>query len=398
MLTGVIRDVEERVQLARRLEEEMAHLRAIVESSGATIVLTDRDLRVVMVNSELSALAGVSPDDAIGRPLSSIIEHPVDEATLARWTGGPLESPQPVRFTHALKDAQGQQRIINITANPVLDDDKVVRNIVFLGVDDTARRETELQLFDAERMRGIGEMAATVAHEVNQPLQVIRLATEVTIEEMGEAATRGEKVDEGFVQGKLERIMAQVERASRLVKELRAHSRSTYGEAAQAFDPAQAVRGAVDLTHHLVQQEAIAFTLNLPATLPLVYGHVGRLEQVLINLVNNARDSLAEIPVRDARRRIVLSAAGLQKDGREYLQLAVEDSGPGIADHVLPRLFVPFVTTKARGKGTGLGLPLCQRIVEEMGGTISAANRTEGGARFEILLPATSVRSLPRVA
>jgi C4-dicarboxylate-specific signal transduction histidine kinase len=80
----------------------------------------------------------------------------------------------------------------------------------------------------------------------------------------------------------------------------------------------------------------------------------------------------------------------VQQDSRPFVRIAVEDSGPGIAPTVLPHLFVDFVTTKPRGKGTGLGLRICRRIVEEMGGSITAANRAEGGARFEILLPAAA--------
>jgi PAS domain S-box-containing protein len=386
----------------QELESSLSRLRAIFEASGATIVMTDRDLKVVMVNSELAALAGIEPEAAVGRPLAELIDHPLDVEMLRGWLDGPMEGaqggpPDTLRFTHTIKDSEGRQRVVNVAANAVLDEERRVRNIVFLGVDDTARRETELQLFDAERLRGIGEMAATVAHEVNQPLQVIRLATEVTIEELGEAATRGEHIDDGFIQSKLERIMAQVERASRLVKELRSHSRSTQSEPAAPFDPATAIRGAADLTAHLVQQDGIALDLDLAAELPAVQGHVSRLEQVLINLINNARDSLGEAPAGGGQRRIAISAGPLRRDGQEHLSIVVEDNGPGISDQVLQRLFVPFVTTKARGKGTGLGLPLCQRIVEEMGGTITALNRGEGGARFDILLP-VAARSLKRVA
>ena len=128
-----------------------------------------------------------------------------------------------------------------------------------------------------------------------------------------------------------------------------------------------------------------------------MFGHVSRLEQVLINLINNARDSLGETPSDGGQRRIAISAGALRRDGNEYLSIVVEDNGPGIAEQVLKRLLVPSVTTKARGKGTGLGLPLCQRIVEEMGGTITALNRVDGGARFEILLPGAA-RRLQRVA
>ncbi len=104
---------------------------------------------------------------------------------------------------------------------------------------------------------------------------------------------------------------------------------------------------------------------------------------MLINLINNARDAGAS--------RIEIVADAMHHEGRRLVRLAVEDTGPGISPEVLPRLFRTFVTSKPRGKGTGLGLRICQRIVEEMGGTIAASNRPEGGARFEILLPTVDI-------
>jgi nitrogen fixation/metabolism regulation signal transduction histidine kinase len=92
---------------------------------------------------------------------------------------------------------------------------------------------------------------------------------------------------------------------------------------------------------------------------------------------------------------ISVAASAVERGGRPLVRIAVEDSGPGIAPDVLSRLFVTFVTTKARGKGTGLGLRICRRIVEEMDGEISARNRVEGGACFEILLPAAEPAEAP---
>jgi signal transduction histidine kinase len=109
-------------------------------------------------------------------------------------------------------------------------------------------------------------------------------------------------------------------------------------------------------------------------------GRVGRFEQVLVNLIVNARDA--------GGSAVEVSARPLLRDGRTFVQIAVEDTGPGIPSAILPQLFQAFVTTKPRGTGTGLGLRICRRIVEEMNGTIATTNLAEGGARFEIVLPA----------
>jgi C4-dicarboxylate-specific signal transduction histidine kinase len=227
----------------------------------------------------------------------------------------------------------------------VADEHGRVNSIVFLGVDDTERRETEEALFDAERLATVGEMAATVAHEIAQPLQVINIACASAHEELDDAAERRGTPDHEFLARKIDRIDAQVDRAGRIIGELRAFVRGTSQE------------------------------------VPALVGHVGKLEQVLVNLINNACDA--------GSQAVGVSAAALHRDGRRFVRLTVEDDGPGISAEVLPRLFESFVTTKLRGKGTGLGLRICRRIVEEMGGSISAANRTgQRGACFEILLPA----------
>jgi signal transduction histidine kinase len=224
-------------------------------------------------------------------------------------------------------------------------------------------------------------MAGTMAHEISQPLQVINLSCMLAREELADAGKSGNaEAAIPFVDGKLERISQQVDMASRIIGDLRDFVRGTTLEAPEPFNANEAVRRTIDLTDHGVREAGMSFVEKLTDPLPAVLGDISRLEQVLVNLVNNARDA--------SGRTIELTTGTVKEGGRTYVRIAVEDSGPGIAPEILPRLFNSFVTTKARGKGTGLGLRICRRILEEMGGRISAVNRPEGGARFEILLPA----------
>lgn len=369
--TGVIRDVEERVQLEQRLESEMIRLRSIVESGGALMVLVDRALNVVMVNGGFTSLTGISAADAVGRPLQEILPCPLNP-----------ERTKRSRFVLKRPDNSGRERLIAITATPATDADGAVSSIVLLGVDDTERREAEQALYNAERFATVGEMAGTMAHEISQPLQVINIACASALDELTLASESGGPPDAPAiqaVQAKLERIAQQVDQASRIIGDLRAYVRGTSSDTPEPFDANEAVRRAVDLTDHGVREAGMALQERLAPRLPTVLGDVGRLSQVLVNLINNARD------VGGGTISIVTDA--VQKDGRRFVRIAVEDSGPGISAEILPRLFVSFVTTKPSGKGTGLGLRICRRILEEMGGRISAANRAEGGARFEVLLP-----------
>jgi PAS domain S-box-containing protein len=381
LVVGIGRDVEERVRLERRLGEEMGHLRSIVESIGAGVMLTDRDLKVIVVNREVLNIHGVTEEYLVGRPVTDTVGTSLDMEVYRQWLAG--EQTGPVNYTRTLVDAAGRQRLFSLTASPIVDASGVVRQIVFLGVDDTERLQAEEALFAAERLRTVGEMAATVAHELSQPLQVIEIACGAAKDELSDAAGRGRAVDRDFVAAKVARIGRQVERATRIVRDLRAFVHGTgASEGAAPFQIAEAVRGAVDLMTHSLQQQRATLSMSLADDLPCVVGHVGKLEQVLVNLINNARDA--------GGHTISVAATAVQREGRSLVRIAVEDSGSGIAPDMLSRLFITFVTTKARGKGTGLGLRICRRIVEEMDGSISASNRAEGGACFEILLPAAA--------
>ncbi len=367
--TGVIRDVEEQVKLEARLESEMTRLRSVVESGGALIVLVDPALEVVMVNGGFTTFTGVAAADAVGRPLQEVMACPLDPKRTKRS-----------RFALKLRDPAGRERLVAVTATPATDAAGAVSSIVLLGVDDTERREAEQGLYNAERFATVGEMAATMAHEISQPLQVINIACASALDKLGDAATLGSGLELEFVQARLERIAAQVEQASRIIGDLRAYVRGTASETPEPFDPNEAIRRAVDLTDHGVREAGMALAERIDGQVPAVLGDVGRLEQVLVNLINNARDA--------GGPSISIATDTVREGDRRFVRIAVEDAGPGIAPEILPRLFHSFVTTKPRGQGTGLGLRVCRRILEEMGGRIAASNRAQGGARFEILLPA----------
>jgi C4-dicarboxylate-specific signal transduction histidine kinase len=237
-------------------------------------------------------------------------------------------------------------------------------------------------------------MATGMAHEINQPLAVIRMAADSLLEELDapEAASMSSELAE-FAKAKLARISSQTERASGLVRNLRALARKPADESLP-FDLVEAVRVGGDLLHEQLKAARIAFSLDLPPPGLMVRGEASRLQQIVINVLLNARDAVLETPGRPTTGTLGHIALRLAATAAGGALLTIEDDGPGIPAQVLPRLFEPFFTTKPTGKGTGLGLSISYDIIKRMGGDITAENRSEGGARFTIILSPLQ-RALP---
>ncbi len=401
-LTGSGRTVGLRVDVTElkahqsELEQARAQYQALVDSLSDVVYALDVKGTFSFVSSSAVELLGVAADQLIGkRFIDYVVREQVEEVIAAGRAHYQATDDKVMQAQLRMKRPDGTIRHVEaryrkpaggmsngVVQVGVLRD--VTERVVLserLERQMAERRATEQALFDAERLTTVGEMAATLAHEITQPLQVINVACASAADELAQAA-QGGTVDREFLSARIARVVQQVDRASRIVGDLRAFVRGTASERAAPFDPSIAVRSAVDLTSHGVRQARGALTASVSDELPAVLGHVSKLEQVLVNLINNARDAGA--PTID------VIAMPLDREGRHFVRIAVEDSGPGIAQDILPRLFLSFVTTKPRGTGTGLGLRICRRIVEEMGGTISAGNRPQGGASFEIVLPAAA--------
>lgn len=241
--------------------------------------------------------------------------------------------------------------------------------------DVSAMRAQEASLNHASKMATLGEMSTGMAHELNQPLNAIRL----TMENIRAAFKRG-KVDLAFLQSKFERIDDQISRASKLVSLMR-----TYGRVAtstfEPFDVCDSVGGVSDLMGDQLRLDQIVLKTVEPGGMrPRVNGNESQFEQVLLNLVSNARDAI--VNRSPGGGSITIDVIPYEAE----CQVTVSDTGGGIPEDVIDRIFEPFFTTKAIGEGTGLGGAISYGIIQEMEGTITATNNSEG-AVIEITLP-----------
>lgn len=254
-----------------------------------------------------------------------------------------------------------------------------IASVASIREDVTERKQVEAQLAQVSKLSTLGEMASGLTHELNQPLNIIRMAADsclILMEEDG--------LDAEHQAQQLAVISGQTERMAEIINHMRIFSRKDRVEV-EPFDPSSSMRAAVRLVSEQLRLAEIGLTANIPTTCRPVLGHPLRLEQVVINLLNNAKDAVLEQRVWDAGHGAI-ELELLDNRKANTIAIRVADTGGGIAPELLERIFEPFYTTKDPGKGTGLGLSIVYAIVTSMGGTITAAN-TEKGACFTVSLP-----------
>ncbi|EPN25275.1 sensory box histidine kinase, partial [Pseudomonas syringae pv. actinidiae ICMP 18804] len=244
--------------------------------------------------------------------------------------------------------------------------------------DNTDVRRSRMQLNQSAKMATLGEMSTGLAHEINQPLNVMRMAVVNVLKRL----SRGD-VDIDYLTEKLTRIDTQVQRAARVVDHMRVFGRRSEVEE-QLFDPAQAVEGTISMLAEGMKGKGVQLRVGSMIEAVRVRGHVDQLEQVLINLMVNARDALLSRREKDREFEPWISVEAERDEN--IIRLVVQDNGGGIDPRLLERIFEPFFTTKPVGVGTGLGLSVSYGIVDQMGGQLSVSNVGEG-ARFRIELP-----------
>jgi histidine kinase len=255
--------------------------------------------------------------------------------------------------------------------------------LLVITSDITKRLEAEQQLIQASKMATLGEMATGVAHELNQPLAVIKTASRFFIKKV----RNKEPIPEHIISTLSEEIDGHVDRATKIINHMREFGRKSD----KRLDPIS-INEVLNRTSEIFSQQLKARGIDviweLADKLPCVRADVNRLEQVFINLLINARDAIEEKvlahPHLKGEKKIYLSSR--RRDG--MVQVEVRDTGKGIPKSLIAKVFEPFFTTKDVGKGTGLGLSISYQIIKDFGGTIRAFSREGEGAAFVISFPA----------
>ncbi|HEX7624741.1 MAG TPA: ATP-binding protein, partial [Anaeromyxobacteraceae bacterium] len=362
----VLEDLSALQQLRSRVATQEQLLAHISREAAEPILGVDRDGRLTSWNRAAEQLMGVYAGEALGRPLSDLAgdretralleqvarEHAVRGVRM-EWRGAHGD-PVPVEVSAALLAGVGQG------------------GVALVARDLSPQLQLERQLMRSEKLAVVGSLAAGLAHEIGTPLNVISATAEFLMPDVEEPQAE-----------RLREIVAETDRISRLVRELLTFARGS--GAGRALVPvAQAVERVLSLLRIPIDRKRVRVEVDVPEALPHVMAEPDGLHQVLLNLIVNAVNAVAE------GGRVAVSA---REGGAEHtVVLAVDDDGPGVPEALRGRIFDPFFTT--RPEGTGLGLAVCERIVSSLGGDIRVSSGAFGGARFTVQLP-SSIEASP---
>ncbi|HEX8821206.1 MAG TPA: ATP-binding protein [Archangium sp.] len=344
------------------------YLEELLEKANALIVVINRDKKVVVFNQAICRLTGFAKEEVLGKEVSWLV--PDDERLrLGSVLAAALRGEPVPNFEVRLRTRTGEARA-SFAASSALTSQGEVEGLMAIGQDVTVVTQLEQRVMQAEKLASMGQLAASVAHEINNPMTAVVAYAESLLQRAMVAGSAGAADAE-----KLKKILESGHRILRFTRDLTTYARP----AKERPEPVQLnalLETAVGYCEHVVAQAKVLVERDY-GDLPPLSGVKANLLQVFVNLITNACHAMQPGGQVSLRTR---------KEGREAV-VWVKDTGCGISPEHLSHIFEPFFTTKTEGRGTGLGLSIVQRIVEKHGGRLSVESEPGRGTVFSVHFP-----------
>lgn len=359
------------------VERHKDYLEHVINGIDDEIVVVDRDYKIVTANDAYLNSCHDDRENIIGRSCSMVLENSeisCNQDLLRRCPAKTTFEEGTLQKTlHTFLDRSGKEKYLEIYCSPLRDEKGEVFQVIELRRDITERKFLEEQLIHTEKLTSIGRLAASVAHEINNPLDGIQNCLDII---------KKNPTDTTKANTMLELISEGIERIGFIVRRLLIFSKH-HKLKMEIIDLNEVVEKSLLLIKHKIEDQGIELETHLGRSLPKVFGDPYNLSQVFINIFINASDAL------DGRSggRIRIKTEVLTQDTNTLAQVRISDNGCGMSEENLERIFSPFFTTKDTEKGTGLGLSISKKIIEEHGGKITVTSKLNQGTTVSVLLP-----------
>jgi PAS domain S-box-containing protein len=363
---------------------DLADIRRALDES-TIVAITDRTGKITYVNDTFCEISQYNRDELTGQT-HAILNSGYHPREFFKQMWRTIGRGEIWRGEIRNRNKSGGIYWVQTTIVPSMDEKGKPYRYVAIRSDITQQKAAEDRLAEVqndlmaqtlytERLSGLAALAGGIAHELNQPLSGIRVYAETVSERV-----RSGQLDADRLRTSMEKIMKQVDRASTVIHHMRDFASEQTDRSAAPIDLAKCLANAYELFGERMKAHGIDFVNEVESD-SIVHANSGRVEQVLINMLSNAMDSIDDKD--EDPRQIHVSTE--RSEGR--LQLSIADTGGGVPSYLRNRMFEPFVTTKGPSKGTGLGLPICIGILRDYGATIKLLRSNRNGTVFELDFP-----------
>jgi signal transduction histidine kinase len=343
-------------------------LRTFFDNIPSCVYIVDRSYTIMAVNSRRSERIGKAPYELVGRKCFEELFGNSSPCPLCRVA----EAFNGVPAVRNLREWGAQETFVHweISTIPIRENQNYINQVIVFDEDITEKWILEANLIQSEKLASIGQLAANVAHEINNPLAAIIANAQLLLRDLSEA-------DEYTIDS-LKLIETAGKRAAKIVNNLLQSARKEKHDEFEETSLNETIADAISMLQYEINKRSIAVSLDLDAEIPDIFANKNQLKGVWINLVTNALGA-----IESEQGTISISTRYENKEFR----IVFSDNGKGILSEHKERIFEPFFTTKEAGKGTGLGLSVSLQVIKDHHGTIDAESTPGKGAKFIIILP-----------